>query len=165
MKQNTLEKLKQDHRARTMVIGWREYAGLPELGLEKIHAKIDTGARTSALHAENIRHITVDGAAWAEFEISAFPGAEPKTVRLPIKDERSIRNTGGVPELRTIVRTKLVLAGRRWRIDLSLADRQEMRHPIILGRTAIRGHGLLVDCGKSYLTSKSDDYETSRRRS
>lgn len=143
------------HEARVQIIGWREYAALPELGLDRIHAKIDSGARTSALHAENIRVSNVDGLDWVEFEVPIDAHSKPKAVRMLVKDQRSIRNTGGVPELRIVVQTKLVLAGRRWKIDLSLADRQEMKHPVILGRTAIRRHGLLVDCGKSYLTTNA----------
>ncbi len=134
-----------------LVIGWREVVGLPDLGLPNVHAKIDTGARTTALHASFVRTFDEDGQRWVEFRPPKIGKVQTMRCRAPIHDEREIKNTSGVPELRIVIRTTLVIAGRRWKIDLSLADRTKMAFPIIIGRSAIRRHGLLVDCGRSYL--------------
>ncbi len=133
------------------VIGWREIIALPELGLAEMHAKIDTGARTSALHATRIMPFQRDGQDWVRFRIPRDHGHAARTCELPLVDHREIKNTSGTPEPRYVVETLIVLGGRRWRIEVSLADRKAMRMPIILGRTAIRRHNILVDAGRSYL--------------
>ena len=135
------------------VIGWREIVSLPELGLLRIRAKIDTGARTSALHADNIEPYERDSAHWVAFH-PCHPGmTEVGICHWPVHDRRSIRNTSGVPEERIIIRTRIHLAGHRFLVELSLADRSDMAFPIIIGRSAIRRHGLLVDGARSWLTA------------
>lgn len=143
-----------------LLIGWREVVGLPELGLPAVHAKIDTGARTTALHAGHVRAFDQDGARWVEFTPPRIGKAPAHRCRLPVVDERKVKNTGGVAELRIIVRTTLMIGGRHWKIDLSLADRTTMAFPIIIGRSAIRRHGLLVDCGRSYLAGEPGPKQT-----
>jgi len=135
-------------------IGWREVVGLPELGIEAIRAKIDTGARTSALHATNRRQVTIGGRDWIEFHVP-IPGT-PRTTRCraPVHAVRSIKNTSGIAKERYIIETDLVLGDRRWTIELSLADRENMGFDLILGRTAIRRRRLVVNPGKSYLVSR-----------
>lgn len=133
------------------VIGWREYIGLPDFGIDSIKAKIDTGARTSALHAVDLDTFEEDGRRWISFHIPR-PGV-PRTRRdsAQLVDKRDIKNTSGVVESRYVIQTRLVLGKRFWRIEISLADREEMAFDIILGRTAIRRHKLLVAPGKSFL--------------
>lgn len=132
-------------------IGWREYVGLPELGVAQMRAKIDTGARTSALHATNQRRFRKNGKRWVEFHVPV-PGT-PRTTRCaaPLADRRHIKNTSGVPEERNVIEAALVLGKRRWRIEISLADRENMGFDLILGRTAVRRRRLLVNPGRSYL--------------
>ena len=133
------------------IIGWRELVGLPELGIAEIPAKIDTGARTAALHATDQRRFERDGNPWVEFMIPVHN--QPTDIRLaaPIIDEREIKNTGGLPERRLIIRTTLLLGRHRWHIDVSLANREKMEFDLILGRTAIRNRNILVDPGHSFL--------------
>lgn len=138
-------------RAKTMCIGWREWIGLPELQIGSIKAKIDTGARTSALHAVEQRLVENSEANWIEFRVPHFGGPVGRRCQAKIVDERQIKNTSGIPELRYVISTTLVLGGRHWHIELSLADRENMEFDVILGRTAIRRHGLLVDPGRSFL--------------
>ena len=142
--------LKASPRER-QIIGWREMVGLPELGVSALRAKIDTGARTSALHAIDLRPFEKDGAAWIEFHV-AQPG-QPRSRRCSARliDERQIKNTSGIPEQRYVIETLLVLGGRRWQMEVSLANREEMGFELILGRTAIRRRRLLVDPGRSFL--------------
>ena len=137
-----------------MLIGWRERIALPELGINLLQAKIDTGARTSALHATRMQRFDKDGVEWVRFHIPHASGLTARDVEAPLVDRRKIKNTSGKGENRLVIETLLVLGARQWRIEVSLADRSEMAMPIILGRTAIRRHGLLVDAGKSFLVGK-----------
>jgi hypothetical protein len=136
-------------------IGWREYVGLPELGIPNIRAKVDTGARTSALHATRRKIIEETDGPWVEFHVPV-PGTPGSTrCRAKLVDRRPIKNTSGVPEERLVVRTPLVIDDRRWSIEVSLADRENMGFELILGRTAIRRHRILVNPGRSFLTGQS----------
>ena len=136
------------------IIGWRELISLPDLGIGEMKAKIDTGARTSALHAENQEIFERDGEQWVRFSIPVPGKPRLTTVEAPLLDRRNIKNTSGQPEQRLVVRTTLRMGKRHWHIDVSLADRKKMEFDIILGRTAIRGRGLLVDSGRSFLAGK-----------
>ncbi|KUO58461.1 MAG: ATP-dependent zinc protease [Alphaproteobacteria bacterium BRH_c36] len=138
-------------RTDTTRIGWREWIGLPALQITSIKAKIDTGARTSALHAVNLRPFEIKGVRWIEFHVPRAGVPRTDLCRAIIVDERKIKNTSGVPKLRYVISTTLILGRRHWHIELSLADREKMEFDIILGRTAIRRHGLLVDPGRSFL--------------
>ena len=132
-------------------IGWREWIALPALGVSGIKAKIDTGARTTALHAEDIHHHERDGSDWLEFTIPAGAGHGKLRVDAPMKEQREVRNTSGIPDARPVIVTTLSLGRRRWPIEITLTDRTEMAFDIILGRTAIRRKGLVVDPGRSFL--------------
>ncbi|WP_417431782.1 ATP-dependent zinc protease [Kiloniella sp.] len=135
-------------------IGWREYVGLPEFHIDHVKAKIDSGARTSALHAEEITPFDQDGIGYVSFLIP-FIGCE-KGIRCSAKivDRRPIKNTGGVAEERYIVKTPLTLGEMRWPVEVSLTSRQSMRFPVIIGRTAIKERGFLLNAGRSYLSGR-----------
>jgi hypothetical protein len=137
--------------AEIQVIGWREHIVLPELGSAELDAKIDTGARTSALHAVDLAVESRNGEEWVSFYVPYL--GEPRSVRHSAKvfDRRKIRNTSGIAQARYVIKTTLVLGKRQWQIEVSLADREKMKHDIILGRTAIRDQGMLVDPAQSYL--------------
>lgn len=142
---------KKDSGRPVTVIGWREKVALPDLGLPLIHAKIDTGARTSALHATRIRSFDRDGKPWVRFHIPHAGLTRAADCEARLVDRREIRNTSGIGEERHVISTALLIAGRRWTIEISLADRAGMALPLILGRTAIRRHKVLVDAGRSFL--------------
>ncbi len=135
-------------------IGWREYVGFPDLGIPKLRAKIDTGARTSALHAVNIEPFTRDDEAWVRFGAPLTDHGPITPCSAKLVDTRAIKNTSGVPEERLVIKTTVILAKRHWLIDVSLADRDNMGFPLILGRTAMRRHRLLVDPGRSFLAGE-----------
>ncbi|MFP4155538.1 MAG: ATP-dependent zinc protease [Halothiobacillaceae bacterium] len=141
---------RQDTESRK-VIGWREWVALPELGIAGIKAKIDTGARTTALHAESVVRFTRDGRPWVRFLVPPYHESDHQSVEAPLIERRAIRNTSGVPQERDIVHTTLVMGHRHWGIEISLADRSQMGFDLIIGRTAIRSHRLLVDPGRSFL--------------
>lgn len=141
-----------------LIVGWQERVDLPLLGLTNLKAKIDTGARTSALHATNIVCFENDGAPWVRFHTRFDDDAHDTDVECPIHDRRLIKNTSGVPQERIIIQTKFRISNRLWKIDLSLTGRSEMKFRMIVGRTALRRHAILVDPGKRNLaTLKSPD--------
>lgn len=125
---------------------------LPDLGLDEFRAKIDTGARTTALHAIDVETFRREGSLMVRFRPPDLGHAAPRVCETEVHDIRSVKNTGGVSEERIIIRTHLHVEKRNFLIDLSLADRGEMTFPMIIGRTALRYHRLLVDCGRSWLT-------------
>lgn len=133
------------------VIGWREWVALPDIGIPEIKAKIDTGARTSALHAVDQEVFEREGRPWVRFRVPASKKHRDIPVEAQLVDERDIKNTSGIPERRRIIRTTLLLGRHHWRIDISLANRERMEFDIILGRTAIRSRGVLVHPGKSFV--------------
>lgn len=135
-------------------IGWRERVGFPDLEIPVLRAKIDTGARTSALHAVDIEEFTLHDAAWVRFGAPLTDHGPITTCTAKLVETRAIKNTSGKPEDRYVVSTTIVLAQRHWKIEVSLADRDNMGFPLILGRTALRRHRLLVDPGRSYLAGE-----------
>lgn len=136
------------------IIGWREYIGLPEFGITRMKAKIDTGARTSAIHAENQEVFERDGEQWVSFWFARPGRSKLERFESRVVDRRKIRNTGGEQELRLIILTKLLFGPHKWSIDVSLADRKKMEFDIILGRTAIKGKRMLVNPGRSFVLGR-----------
>ena len=135
-------------------IGWRETVGFPELGIFSLKAKIDTGARTTALHAVDLTPVEKNSERWIKFRVPGSGRPKDAICQARLIDERKIKNTSGEPDLRYVIETLFVLGQRSWRIEVSLADRQRMAFPVIIGRTAIRRHGLLVDPGRSFLAGE-----------
>ena len=136
------------------VIGWREWIGLPELGIASMRAKIDTGARTSALHATHQERFERDGEPWVRFRVPVPGFGRASRVEAPIADEREVKNTSGLPERRIIIMVLLLLGRHRWHVETSLADREKMSFDMILGRTAIRAKRILVDPRHSFLAGR-----------
>jgi hypothetical protein len=136
----------------SLKIGWREWVTLPELGVRAIKAKIDTGARTSALHAYRIEPFRRAGALWLRFELHPLQRSEALKVVCEARavDERMVRNSGGGVERRYIIKTSLKLGEEIWPIELALANRDQMGFRMLLGRTALQGRAL-IEPGRSYL--------------
>lgn len=134
-------------------IGWREWVGLPEFDVSRIKAKVDTGARTSAIHAFRIRPFERDDEAWVSFELHPLQrdSADPIACEARVVDRRRIRSSNGRTEWRYVIRTPLEIGGRRWPIELTLAKRDEMGFRMLLGRTALRRR-VVIDPAKSFLT-------------
>lgn len=133
------------------VVGWRENIGLPELGIDSMPAKIDTGARTSALHAVDQELVEIDGVQWVEFMIPIHNKRTTKRHRAPFLEERNIKNSSGVHERRLIVRTQLQMAGESQPTEVSLTNREKMEFDIILGRTAMHGRNFLIVPSESFV--------------
>lgn len=138
------------------LIGWREWAGLPELGVAWVKAKVDTGARSSSLHAWDVRideHVAV-----VRFAVHPFQTDDDFTVPVTaaLIDVRDVRSSNGDVERRPIIATHVVLGGVIAPIELSLANRDEMGFRMLLGREALRRR-FFVDPGRSFLGGGAKD--------
>jgi hypothetical protein len=133
------------------LIGWRERVRLPDVGVGPFIAKIDTGARTAALHAENI-HIEGHGAHRRVRFLVPVNGHAHHCV-LPLCGERRVKSTSGHSEVRAVVETIILIGKTRIAAEVTLTDRADMGVPMLLGRATVRDH-FLVDPGRSYLVSR-----------
>ena len=133
------------------VIGWREWIGLPDMGIRRIKAKIDTGAKSSAIHAYNIRVFSRGGTEIVAFDLHPRQNNDKVIVSTEseILEFRRVRNSGGTVTTRPVIMTHVLLFGRRFPIELTLANRDEMGYRMLIGREAIRGR-FLVDVNDSY---------------
>jgi hypothetical protein len=138
-----------------LVLGWREWLGFPELGIVQIKAKVDTGARTSCLHAFLVEPFEREGAPWVRFAIhpQQRDTVEEIWCEAPIKDQRTVRDSGGHEEQRYVIETLVTIGSEQHRIEVTLTDRDSMKFRFLLGRTAIQRH-YVVDSGRSYAQGK-----------
>lgn len=146
-----LETKNTDRVEEPILLGWREWLGLPSLGIERIKAKVDTGARTSALHAYDIRTFERDGVTMVEFSVHPDQKSDDPSILCvqPIHDRRAVASSNGQSEDRIVIQTDVEIAGRRWPIEITLANRDQMGFRMLLGREAVRGRAL-VDPGRSF---------------
>lgn len=146
------------------VIGWREWVALPDLGVERIKAKIDTGARTSAIHAFDIREIEIDGQPHVEFWLHPVQRKRRPQIKCvaPVFDQRHVRSSSGEEQYRYIIRTHLKIGRRRRLIELSLAKRDIMGFRMLVGRSAMP-RGLLVDPNTSFLAGDGKSARKTRK--
>ena len=137
------------------IIGWREWLALPDLSIPAIKAKVDTGARTSALHTFGLEPIEEDGTLKVKFGV--HPLQRRKDIEVfclaDVVDQRRVTSSDGQSEKRYIIRTAVALGELFWPIELSLTNRRSMRFRMLLGRAAISGL-LLVNPAKSYLIGR-----------
>lgn len=131
------------------LVGWREWVRLPDLGVPWVKAKIDTGARTSSLHAFDIEELPGDR---VRFSIHPWQATDedPAQVELDVLDVREVRSSSGHVEERCVVRLDLHLAGRVVPAEVTLSRRDEMGFRMLVGREAL-AQGFLVDSSASYL--------------
>jgi len=135
------------------LVGWRECVALPELGLPMLRAKIDTGARTSALHVDAQWRTVEAGVPWVGFRLSPR-GRIAVEAHAPVHDEREVVDSGGHRSVRVFLRTRLLLAGVERIVEVNLADRRGMRFAMLVGRTALAG-AFTVDPARSFLHGRA----------
>lgn len=133
-----------------IVVGWRELVSLPELGLAGIPAKIDTGARTSSLHAHVLDDFQRGGERFVRFAVD-WDGTRHFCEAIHV-DVRGITSSNGDTQERFVIKTPLTIGSLSFRAEISLADRSQMQFPMLIGRTALRRR-LVVDSGHSWLQS------------
>ena len=144
-----------DSSQKLPVIGWREWVGLPQLGCKRIKVKVDTGARTSALHAFQIEEFKKGEETWIRFEIHPRQRLEEPVISTEAKllEYRSVRSSSGKETNRPVIITKVRWRDKTWPIELTLANRDSMGFRMLLGREAIRGR-MLVDSSGSFRGGK-----------
>lgn len=140
---------------RRRVVGWREWTSLPELGIEAVKVKVDTGARSSCLHAYDIREMQRRGQVWLAFKVHPLQRSDRYVVECESRllEYREVTSSNGRREVRPVIRTGIELGDVRWQIELTLTRRDSMGFRMLLGREAVRGR-FMVDPGRSYLASK-----------
>lgn len=145
-----------EHHTKKSIVGWREAIAVPSLGVEEVIAKVDTGARTSAIHAFFVEPFTgKDGRDWVRFGLHPLrKKQEPELiVEAPIKDRRAVSDSGGHTEERYVIETELHVGDVKVMAEVTLTDRETMAYRMLLGRTALRGH-FIVDSDLSYACSE-----------
>ncbi|MGL6289546.1 MAG: ATP-dependent zinc protease family protein [Silanimonas sp.] len=142
-----------------VVLGWREWLALPDLGIRALRAKVDTGARSSALHVDALETEFRGGVEWVRFHPGS-DGVFDSTIdshwaEAPVLDRRFVTDSGGHRTERIFIRTTLNLAGASWPVEINLSHRRNMLFPMLLGRTAMAGR-FLVDPQRSFILGEPD---------
>lgn len=138
-----------------ITIGWREWVALPSIGIHAVKAKVDTGARTSCLHAFEITPFDKNGENWVRFLVHPIQHRRDivRTCEAKVIDRRHVTDSGGHHEMRFVVEVSLRIAGQSWPIELTLKNRETMMFRMLLGRTALERR-FIIDPEKSFLLDK-----------
>lgn len=146
--------MQKNHDLPALQLGWREWVSLPSLGIERIKAKVDTGARTSALHAFKVEHTHIHGVEGVRIWLHPlqYDKTEVVVCETSILDQRKVTDSGGHTELRFVIEAEIFLGTERRNIELTLTDRETMRYRLLIGRTALKNTAVIPS--RSYLLGK-----------
>lgn len=135
-------------------VGWKEYGSLPKLNVDKIHIKIDTGAKTSAIHATNYKVFTKANQKWVKFSIAPYQEDDETLIHceMPVKDQRTITSSNGQTSDRIVIETELLIGNQRQTIELTLSQREKMKFRMLLGRQAMKN--MVVIPSQAHLTTQ-----------
>ncbi|MBY0413794.1 MAG: RimK/LysX family protein [Bdellovibrionales bacterium] len=151
MKEHTIEQI-----SKMKFVGWRETVSLPKFKLKELRAKIDTGAKTSALHADKIEYISVNGIPYVRFLFIDDEG-ENIYVKAPLLEERTIKSSNGDKTIRPVVQTEIKMGSERFMIEVTLINRDMMGFKMLIGREALNGRFLINPAKHNMLkTSKKE---------
>jgi hypothetical protein len=142
----------KDQKSEFEFVGWRESVSLPQFKLIDIKAKIDTGAKTSALHADDIEFITIKGKKFVRFSIETEDGKK-KHIEARFLDEREIKSSTGQKTIRPVVKTTIRMGKSEFEIEITLINRDLMGFKMLIGREALNGR-FLINPARSYLLKK-----------
>lgn len=148
------------------IIGWREWVGLPDLGIKYVKAKVDSGARSSSLHAYDVEQFERAGQQWVRFRVHPVQRRTHRVVEAEaeVLEFRSVRSSSGKAAMRPVIVTHVELLGRSWPVELTLANRDNMGFRMLLGREAFRGR-FLIDSGNSYYGGKPKRKKKTKKNS
>jgi hypothetical protein len=142
----------KDSKSELEFVGWRESVSLPLFKLIDIKAKIDTGAKTSALHADEIEFITLKGEKFVRFSVETDDGSK-KYIKSRFLEEREIKSSTGQKTIRPVVKTKIRMGKSEFEIEITLIKRDLMGFKMLIGREALNGR-FLINPARSYLLKK-----------
>jgi hypothetical protein len=141
----------------SLIVGWREWVALPKLGLPAVKAKVDTGARTSALHAFDVEEFSKGGRRRVRFGVHPLADSDVAVYsEADVVDVRMVRSSSGHSERRVVIETSVRLGGLVWPIELTLADRRDMQFRMLLARMALEGRAL-IDPAADFLHGEPED--------
>lgn len=136
-------------------VGWREVVSLPKFKLKDLRAKIDTGAKTSALHADSIEFITIKGKKYVKFLFICEDGKH-HYIKSPFIEERAIRSSNGDKTVRPVVKTEIKMGKERFEIEVTLINRDMMGFKMLIGREALNGRFLINPSKHNMLKTKKE---------
>lgn len=147
------------------IVGWREWLELPDIGIEAIKAKVDTGARSSALHAFDVEIFQQGGKEMVRFKVHPFQRDREVTVEgvAELIDRRRVRSSEGTESMRPVILTHVKLLDQLWPIEVTLTRRDTMGFRMLLGRQAVRCR-FLVEPGRSYLAGRLKQRRTGKNK-
>ncbi|MFC3193907.1 ATP-dependent zinc protease [Marinicella sediminis] len=141
-------------KKKELQVGWKEYAVLPELGVDRIHVKIDTGAKTSAIHSSKHKVFSRDGQQWVRFVLAPYQDDDDTTIECecPVKDQRTVTSSNGHKSERIVIETQMIMGHIERKIEVTLVCRRKMKFRMLLGRQAMKNMAVHPD--RSHLTTQ-----------